>query len=186
MFNALAERAKELGWNLGIQVMLPRLFLYSFVPLTLLLIHSRDPWSFLWFPGCGWVVALFFCLFLLNVGADLAVSRYLRLHETDTSPYKYSEAYDSFTNKPYFRISVSDNRAFRSLIKSLRAEHKGEAISRWLLLDDLMLVPGFLFLLFGLLGCGASWLVWQLFHPRGFWRQVRSWMGFWREVRSQT
>ncbi len=174
MFKALAEHGKELIWNFSFQVALPRLFLYSLVPLILLGTHSSDGRSFHWFPGFGWIAALLGSLFLLNVVSNLAVSRYLRLHQTDTSPYKYSESYDSFTKKPYFRISVRDNTAFRSMIKSLQAEHKGEAISLWLRLDDLWLVPGTLFLLLGLLLCSASWLVWQVFHPRGFWRQVGS------------
>ncbi len=172
----------ELVWNLGVQVLLPRFFLYSLAPLAFFAAHSRDMWSFHWFPGSVWMTAGFSCLFLLNVTANLAVSRYLRLHQTAASPYKYSEAYDSFTSKTYFRISVNDNTAFHSLIKSLRKEHKGEAISIWLWLDDLMFVPGVLFLLLGLLLCGASWLAWQLFHPLSFQRQARSWIGLWRQV----
>ena len=164
----LTERAKEMTWNLGAQVLLPRLFLYSIVPLVFLLVHSCDPWSIYWFPGSGWLVAVFSGLFLLNVSANLAVSRYLRLRQSDDSPYKYSKAYDSYTNKPYFRIIVKDKTAFDSLIKSVRAEHKGKAISIWIALDDLMLIPGGLFLLFGLLACGVCWLIWQIFHPLGF------------------
>ncbi len=111
MYKALARRGNELKWNLGVQVLLPRFFLYSLVPLTLLIAHSRDAWSFYWFPGFGWVAALFFYLFLLNVGANLTVSRYLRLHQSGASPYDYSNSYDSFANKPYFRISVRDNNS---------------------------------------------------------------------------
>ena len=182
----LAERAKELTWNLGAQVLLPRLFLYSIVPIAFLGVHQRDPWLINWFPGSGWLVAFFGGLFLLNVGANLAVSRYLRLHQSDTSPYKYSKAYDSYTNKPYFRIIVKDKTAFRSLIKSLKAEHKGKAISVWIALDDLMLIPGGLFLVLGLLLSGACWLIWQVFHPLGFLRQLRSWRQFWRQIGSQS
>lgn len=120
------ERIKELGWNLGFQVLVPRFFLYSIVPLIFLGVHQRDAWSIDWFPVSGWLVAVFGGLFLLNVGADLAVSRYLRLHQTDASPYKYSRAYDSYTNKPFFRIIVKDKTAFSGLIKFLKAEHKGK------------------------------------------------------------
>lgn len=186
MFKAFADRGKELIWNLGVQVLLPRLFLYSFIPVTLLGIHSKDSWSFWWFPDTMWMFTFFFCCFLLNVWADIAVSRYLRLHQDDSSPYEYTEACDSFTNKYYFRIAVRDKSSFRSLIKSLRVEHKGEAVSRWLWLDDLMFVPGVLFLLFGLLLYGASWFAWQLFHPLGFWRELRSQIRFWREITFQS
>jgi hypothetical protein len=182
MLKAAAERGKELAGNFGLEILLPRVFLYSLVPLFFLLVHSRDPWSFYWFRGSGWLVAFFGGLLLLNVGANLAVSRYLRLHQSEDSPYKYSRTYNLYTNNPYFRIVVKDNAAFRSLIKSLQAEHKGEAISVWLRLDDLMLIPGWLFLTFGLLACGVCWLIWQIFHPLGFLRQVRSWLKFWRYV----
>lgn len=181
-----AERIKELGWNLGFQVMSLPFFLYSIVPLIFLGVHQRDPWSINWFPGSGWVVTIFGWLFLLNVYANLTISRYLRLHQSDASPYEYSRAYDSYTNKPYFRITVKDKAAFRSLIKSLKAEHRWKPISVWLAFDDLMLVPGGLFLLFSLLACGICWLIWQVFHPLGFLRQVRSWIGFWRGVCSHS
>jgi len=87
MYKALAGRGNELMWNLGVQVLLPWFFLYSLVPLALLGAHSRDPWSVHWFPGFSWVAALFGSLFLLNVWANLAISSYLRLHQTDASPY---------------------------------------------------------------------------------------------------
>lgn len=180
------ERIKELGWNLGFQVMLVPFFLYSIVPLTFLSVHQRDPWSINWLPGSGWLVAIFGGLFLLNVYANLTIGRYLRMHQSDASSYEYSQAYDSYTNKPYFRITVKDKAAFRSLIKSLKAEHKGKAISIWLTLDDLMLVPGGLFLLFGLLACGVCWLIWQVFHPLGFLQQIRSWLKFWRYIYSHS
>jgi len=57
------------------------------VPLAQKGVHSWDPWSIYWFPSSHWLVAFFGGLFLLNVGADLAISRYLRLHQTDASPY---------------------------------------------------------------------------------------------------
>ena len=180
----LTERAKELTWNLGAEILLPRFFLYSVVPVIFLSIHSHDPWSIDWFPGSGWLVAVFVGLFLMNVYANFAVSRYLRLHQSDDSPYEYSDTYNSYASTPYFRIRVKDKATFRSLIKSLKAEHKGEAISVWLTLDDLMLIPGALFLVLGLLLCGASWLMWQVFHPLGFLRQVRSWQQFWRQAGS--
>ena len=153
------KRWKEIGHSFGFNILFPRVCLYGIVPCLLLFGPGNIAWIVYWSSAFDLtVLTLFGSLFLLNLVANLAVSRYLRLHQTALSPYEYTPEYDFLKYTPYFRIQIKDRLAFRHLLKSLRSEHKGQIIWLWLWLDDLLLVPAFLILLVWLPLSGAAWL----------------------------
>ncbi len=163
------ERWKELSHSCGFNILFPRVCLYGIVPCLLLFGPGNIAWIAYWSSAFDLtILTLFGSLFLLNVAANLAVSRYLRLHQTALSPYEYVWEYDFFKYTPYFRIQIKDRLAFHRLLESLRNEHKGQMIWLWLWLDDLFLVPAFLMFLVWLPWMGAVWLT------RTFRRRLRS------------
>ncbi len=140
------SRWNELKYSLALNILFPRFCLFVLLPCFILVFvpaPSGIPWLvFVLRPGYALGV-LIGCLLLfgLEVAANLCISRYLRLHQTENSPYVYKAGWDPGRRSNYFRIHILDKPAFRVLLRDLRREYPGEAIRLWLWLDDLLLVP---------------------------------------------
>ena len=173
------NRWNELKVGLGLNILLPRFCLIVLLPCALLIVVPAPPEFPLlltvFHPGyVGIVLAASLLLFGLSVAANLSVSRYLRLHQTEGSPYVYAAGYDPTRRSNFFRIRVTDKEAFRRLRRGLSRDHPREAIRFWLLVDDLVFVPPVLLLsLFAVVFLLVPWLV-KLLWSRFKGRKLRS------------
>lgn len=169
------SRWNEMKYSLALNILFPRLCLFVLLPCLILALVPAPP-TFPWLllalqPGyVKGVLAVSLLLFGLSVTANLKVSRYLRLHQRESSPYTYAAWYDPSRRSRYFRIQVADKAAFHRLLRDLRREHPGEAIWLWLWLDDLLIAPPLLLLsLFALVFMLVPWLIrflWGLLRSR--------------------
>jgi len=159
------SRLNEIKYSLGFNILFPRFCLFVLLPcLVLILVPAPPAFPLLLTvlqPGYVKIVlAVSLLLFGLDVAANLSVSRYLRLHQTESSPYAYEAKYAPSKRSNYFRIQVVDKMAFRRLLRDLSRDHPREAIRFWLLVDDLLFVPPVLILsLFLLVFLFVPWLV---------------------------
>jgi hypothetical protein len=169
------SRWNEIRGSLGFTILFPRFCLFVLLPCLILIVVPAPPAFPLILttlqPGYVKVVLAVSLLFFgLSVAANLSVSRYLRLHQTPSSPYAYEAKCDPSKRSSYFRIQVTDKAAFRRLLRDLSRDHPREAIRRWLLVDDLLFVPPVLVLsLFLLVFMLVPWLVkflWDLLKGR--------------------
>ena len=140
------SRWNEIKYSLGLDILFPRFCLFVGLPCGILVFVPAPPaipWLLvaLYPHYVAIVIATGLLLFGLSVAANLSISRYFRLHQTEASPYVYETQYDSGRYTPYFRIWASDKDAFRVLLKDIRRQNQGKAIWFWLLLDDLLFVP---------------------------------------------
>jgi hypothetical protein len=158
-------RWNEIKYTLGFNILFPRFCLFVFIPCSLLLAGPSPPQFPLLvavlYPAYAKVVlACSLLLFGLSVAANLSISRYLRRHQTQGSPYTYNADWDDGSRSSYFRIQVTDKEAFRRLLREIQREHPKEAIRFWLLADSLVFVPPVLLLgLFALVFMLLPWLV---------------------------
>lgn len=156
------SRWNELKYSFAFNILLPRFCLYVALPFLILVLLPLGFPLLLSVLQSGYVKAVIgvaLLLFGVSVAANLSVSRYLRLHQTPDSPYTYEAKYDPDKRSGYFRIQVADKAAFRRLLHDLRRRF-GKAISLWLWLDDLLLIPPLLVLsLFALVFMFVPWLV---------------------------
>lgn len=149
------RRWNELLWTLGFNILLPRFFLFVLLPGFLVVPTAPHwpplPWSYRGLP-LAWaegVIAVCLLVFGVSVAANLGISRYLRLHETPEAPYTYAYWYDWYEQSrrsSYFRIQVSDKKAFWHLLGELRRDHPREAIGRWLWVNEAVYAPPILLL----------------------------------------
>ncbi len=148
------SRWNELIYGLGFNILLPRFCLFVLLPCLFFFYYPQPPASpWLLRPGTG-IDLLTICLlyFGLSVAANLSISRYLRLHHTPDAPYHYDAASYVIGSTGYFRIRVTDTIAFRRLERTLKRDHRGQAIWFWLWVDDLVYAPPILLIfLIGLL-----------------------------------
>ena len=140
------NRWNEIKYSLGLDILFPRFCLFVGLPCGILVVVPAPPaipllLLALYPHYVALVIATGLLLFGLSIAADLSISRYLRLHQTEDSPYVYKTQYASGRYTPYFRIWTSDKDAFRVLLKDIRRENQGKGIWFWLLLDDLLFVP---------------------------------------------
>lgn len=164
------SRWNEIKYTLGFNILFPRFCLFVFIPCGLLLAGPSPPQFPLLvavlYPAYAKVVlACSLLLFGLSVAANLSISRYLRRHQVQDSPYAYSADRDYGSRSSYFRIQVTDKIAFRHLLRGIQREHPKEAIRFWLLADSLVFVP--LALLLGLFAIVFMLLPWLVMF---FWR----------------
>jgi len=156
-------RWKELCWNLGLQIVFARLMLYGLLPACILLGPGNIAWLDYWPPLFDKIVLVgSVALFALSVGSNLAISRYLRRHQTSASPYEYHADYIGPRMTDYFRIYVNDRTEFRAVLKSLRAQRQAKLLRIWLLFDNLWMLPAALMLVFGLAMMGFAGIVRQV------------------------
>lgn len=169
------SRWNELKYSLVLVILFPRFCLFVLLPFSILFVipsPSAFPWliAVLQPSYAKAVLACSLLLFGLSVVANLSISRYLRLHQTQSSPYTYETEYDASRRSSYFRIQVSDKTAFRRLLHDIGREHSRELIRLWLLVDDLVFVPPVLVLsLFMVVFMLLPWLVnhlWKWLHTR--------------------
>ena len=169
------SRWKEIGYNLGFNILFLHFVLFVVLPGGILICAPAPPdLPFLLTilaPNYAKVV-LTVCLLLfgLDVASNLSISRYLRLHQTQNSPYAYEAKYEPYKSTRYFRVQVVDKVAFRGLLDDLSRDHPREAIRLWLLVENLVFAPLMLFLaLFALVFVLLPWLVtflWGRFRGR--------------------
>lgn len=160
------SRWNELLWTLGFNILLPRFCLFVLLPGLLVVPTAPHlpplPWSYRGLP-LAWaegVMAVCLLVFGASVAANLGISRYLRLQETPESPYTYAYWYEANRRSSYFRIQVSDKKAFWHLLGELRRDHPREAIGRWLWVDDAVYAPPILLLsVLPMLFAFVLWLV---------------------------
>lgn len=170
------SRWNEIKYSLGFNILFPRFCLFVGLPCGILVLAPAPP-AFpllllaLYPHYVTLVIAAGLLLFGLSVAANLSISRYLRLHQTEASPYVYETQYEIGRYTPYFRIWASDKDAFRILLKDLRRENQGKAIWFWLLLDDLLFMPPIVILalfaaIFMFIPCLAVFLLDKLKHRK--------------------
>lgn len=132
------SRRNELFWNMGFNVLMPRFCLFVLLP-GLVAAATAPHW-----PPLAWAEGMIVgCLlvFGVSVAANLGISRYLRIHETPESPYTYAYWYVSSRRNSYFRIQVSDKKAFWRLLRELRRDHPREAVGQWLSVEEVLYTP---------------------------------------------
>ena len=135
------SRWNELKYTLGLNILFPRLCLIVLMPCGLLLAVSPPAESSLLQPNDAKVVlASCLLLFGLNVAANLSISRYLRRHQPQASPYVYKAAWDIGKRSGYFRIQVTDNKAFNRRLNEISRDQPQEAIRYWLWLDNVLIL----------------------------------------------
>ena len=170
------SRWNEIKYSLGLDILFPRFCLFVGLPCGILILVPAPP-AFpllllaLYPHYVALVIASGLLLFGLSVAGNLSISRYLRLHQTEASPYVYQTQYNIGRYTPYFRIWASDKDTFRTLLKKLRRENPGKAIRFWLLLDDWLFVPPIVILtlfiaIFMLIPSLAVFLLDQLKHRK--------------------
>ena len=135
------SRWNELKYTLGLNILFPRFCLIVFVPCCFLFAAS-PPGEFLLLqaPYAKAVLASCLLLFGLNVAANLSISWYLRRHQTQASPYAYKASWDIGRRSSYFRIQVTDSKAFSHALREISRNHSQEAIRYWLLLDNVLVL----------------------------------------------
>lgn len=135
------KRWNEIKYTLGLNILFPRFCLFVLIPYGLLLAVSPPAeFSLLQPTYAKAVLASSLLLFGLNVAANLSVSRYLRRHQTEASPYAYKVEWDIGRRSGYFRIQVTDDKAFNRLRDEISRDHPKEAIRFWLLLDNVLVL----------------------------------------------
>ena len=135
------SRWNEIKYTLGLNILFPRFCLFVLIPYGLLLAVAPPADFGLLQPNYAKVVlAGSLLLFGLNVAANLSISRYLRRHQTQYSPYVYQAEWDIGRRSSYFRIQVTDEKAFKRLLDETSRDHPKEAIRVWLLLDDILVL----------------------------------------------
>jgi hypothetical protein len=162
------EEDKDMGrwWNeikytLVLNILFPSFCLFVGLPCLILIMIPAPAGIVLVLSPRYVEIVVIGCLLLfgLDVAANLGISRYLRLHQTESSPYTYEAQWDWGRRSSYFRIYIKDKTAFRSLKRRLKQEHRGKAIWFWLWLDDLpMALPLLLIGLFAFVFMFLPWL----------------------------
>lgn len=145
------------------QIVFVRLIWYGLLPACVLLGPGNIAWLDYWPPLFDTiVVAASVALFALSVGSNLAISRYLRRHQTSASPYQYQADYLGPRITDYFGIHVTDRTEFSADVKSLRAQRPVKLLQMWLFFDNLWMLPAALMLVLGLALMVFAGLVKQL------------------------
>ena len=137
------SRWNELKYTLGLNILFPRFCLFVLIPWGLLFAVPSPPEFTLLVAVlhplyAKVVLASSLLLFGLNVAANLGISRYLRLHQAQDSPYAYKAEWDCYNRSGYFRIQIGDRTAFNQMLKGISRDHPTEAIRYWLLLDHIL------------------------------------------------
>ena len=169
------NRWNELKYTLGLNILFPRFCLFVFLPCGLLLAAASPPEfplsvAVLYPTYAKIVLAGSLLLFGLSVAANLSVSRYLRRHHTQDSPYAYKADWDWGSRSGYFRIQITDKKAFNHMLDEISRDHPKEAIRFWLLMDNILfLSAGIILSLIALVFALLLWLakyLWNMLTKR--------------------
>ncbi|MGI4789046.1 MAG: hypothetical protein ACRYFS_09375 [Janthinobacterium lividum] len=156
-------RWNEIKYTLVFNILFPRFFLFILIPCGLLFAASSPP-SFpllvaVLYPTYAKIVlAASLLLFGLSIAANLSISRYLRRHHTQDSPYDYQANWESGSRSSYFRIQIKDKKAFNRMLDEISRNHPKEAIRFWLLLDTVLFMSAGAALALVLLVLMLPWL----------------------------
>ncbi len=135
------KRWNEIKYTLVLNILFPRFCLFVLLPCGLLLAVSPGAEFSQFQPAYAKIVlAISLLLFGLDISANLSISRYLRRHQTKDSPYIYKAAWDIARRSGYFRVQVTDSKAFSRLLNEISRNHPQEAIRFWLLLDNVLVL----------------------------------------------
>ena len=139
------NRWNELKYTLGLNILFPRFCLFIMIPCGLLLAGPSPPGfpllvAVLYPTYAKVVLASSLLLFGLSIAANLSVSRYLRRHHTQDSSYAYNAKWDWGSHSGYFRIQVTDKKAFNHMLDEISRDHPTEPIRFWLLMNTILFV----------------------------------------------